>query len=753
MRRLPHLLALALAATACSDNAGDPENDSFGGDGAKEDGAYSTCQLAEVINFTNESTATESFLKEHGLSATAAARIVAHRNGPDKMPGTADDDIFDSLNELDAVPYVGNLALGKLVEAILDRCEIDLASRPYIDNTTFAGTGTGGWARDNEEVEVVLGVKGLTGKKLRALLLTKDSEGRTLYDRVRKAKIMGAFTYGFPLDEIPWDSDAMAARELMPNVSLTIEPDRFAVDPVSGARELSLGTDLMDDTYFDTPGYTLLSKQVELRARARWDSPELVRRILIAAKFGTEVDADGNKTNAKVDIRNDNGTSYVAALDNDVRRGKTSWGADQVATPVKGIYEQLDMQNALVDIGAHKKVLYLDPKVHLRSTRSRYHMNESRIQSLQAIYANATTRITNTLAMIDKAQAAGTIASGDAATVNALETKMRAVLDKTLLATRINQANASLGVTAANLVLPGAQPQPTTPADLEKNRIIAETINTVLHEVASDLDDADRMITGAKDENFDEYADLFHDWRVSVDKAGFAAKTTWDAFVNSYTSLSATASRAASIAAFNTFIGSQAAALDDAGWTKLGLYLNKMVLTVTEHQIETAGIIAHQLWFDQARELWVPDSNRAYSNFMIDTFDMADMMSSQEWNTIPEANRTFKEPLPAEKIFNTVLVNELQVELGSEAAYVARLKDLEAKLAASPNDATLKAQHDGAKFVWGQYTEAMKVLTELKGERVLDKLKDAGATGISWSAPPDSKGNQALKILAGRDSE
>jgi len=101
--------------------------------------------------------------------------------------------------------------------------------------------------------------------------------------------------------------------------------------------------------------------------------------------------------------------------------------------------------------------------------------------------------------------------------VNALETKMRAVLDKTLLAQRINQANSSLGVTAANLLLPGAQPQ-RPPGELEKNRIIAETINTVLHEVASDLDDADRMITGAKDEAFDDYAELFHDWRVSVDR-------------------------------------------------------------------------------------------------------------------------------------------------------------------------------------------------------------------------------------------
>jgi len=74
------------------------------------------------------------------------------------------------------------------------------------------------------------------------------------------------------------------------------------------------------------------------------------------------------------------------------------------------------------------------------------------------------------------------------------------------------------------------------------------------------------------------------------------------------------------------------------------------------------------------------------------------------------------------------------------------------KVAAAPNDAALKAQLDGAKFVWAQYTAAMKTLTELKGDNVISKLKKAGApSGITWAAPSDSKGNIALKILADRD--
>jgi hypothetical protein len=720
MWRFPLVLAFVVG---CVGGTGDAIDDSFGGAGAKADGAYSDCQLAEVLKLVNESTTTTDKLHALQVSDDAARAILAHRNGADGMAGTGDDDIFDDLNELDAVDYVGSLALGRLVEGILPRCEIDLATRPFIDSTTFAGTGTGGWARDNEEVEVVLGVGGLTGQRLRSLLLAKDGDGRTLYDRLRRSKRMEAFTYDYPLDEIPWDSDAQKARELMPLVALTIEPGRYEIDPEDGARELSLGTDLMDDTYYDTPGYALLGHDTVIRGRARWDTPDAVRRLLIAAKFGTQIDAAGNKTNAKVDIRTDSGATYLATLDDDVRRGKTKWnGTDAPATPIKGVYEQLATQNALVDIGAHAKVLLLDPKAHIRSTRSRYHMNEARVESLRAIYNNAATRITGTLALIDKAQAAGT----SSPQIDALETSLR------------------------GFTLPALPAQPTTPDQLEANRLAAEATNTKLHDLAKQLDDADRLITNAVDESFDKYTELFRAWRISVDKASFAAKTTWDPFVNSYTQLSA--NRAASPAAFNTFIGSQAAALDDAGWTRLGNYLNKMVLTVAERQIETAGIAARQLWFDQARELWVPESNRAFSNFMIDTTDMTDMLSHEEWTSIPEADRTFKAPLPAEKVFNTVLVNELQIELGMEAAYVARLKSLTEKLAMTPNDATLQAQLAGAKFVWEQYTGAMKTLTELKGENVLKKLKSAGANqDIKWVAPSDSKGNQALKILADRD--
>ncbi|MBS1119032.1 MAG: hypothetical protein H6Q90_1260 [Deltaproteobacteria bacterium] len=757
--RLSIPMALVLAS-GCTATPGDARDDSFGGKGAKEDGAFSSCQLAEVLKVVNESTSSVDTLTGFGLSDDAAKAIVAHRNGPDGDPGTADDEVFDDLDELDNVDFVGALALGKLVFAILPRCENDLATRPFMDDQTFTGPG-GGFARNNQEVESVLGVQGISGKRLRTLLLQKNSEGRTLYDRLRRSKLMEAFTYNFALDEIPWDSDSQAARERMPLVSLTIEPDRFAPND-EGVRELSLGTDLNDDTYYDTHAYSLLSNDIELRGRARWDNATTVRRLLIAAKFGTEIDADGNKVNAKVDIRTDNGSSHLLTLDDDVRRGKTNWnGSDQIATPIRGVYEQLMAKNLLLEIGTHKGVLLLEPQAHLRSTRSRYHMNEANLTNVRLIYQNGATRVQNALNVVARARTAGIIPAGDLAAVNAMEAMGLGIVDKSLLVARINAANPALNVTVASLQLPDGFTTPATAEDLERNRVISETVSTVFHEFAAALDDTDRVITNAVDDNFDVFTDMFRAWRVSLD-ATQARKTTFDSFLASHRSLSVAANRASAIAEFNTFGAAQRAAnvnpfddfvpLDDASWDRLGNYLEKMTLTNSERQIETAGIAGRQLWFDQAREFWVPASNRAFSNFMIDTTDMTEMLSHEEWTSIPEANRTFAKPLPATKVFNTTLVNELQIELGMEAAYVARLRELDAAVKADPTNATLQQQLEGARFVWAQYTGSMKILSELKGENILDRLRRAGAAqSIKWAAPSDSKGNIALKILSDRD--
>ncbi len=115
-------LACLLAVTACDDDmeeSGDPRDDSFLG-AAKADGAVSEgTPLAEaVLALVNEAdfdTLDRSASSGGvGLDVRAARGIVEHRAGPDGVEGNDDDDPFDTLAELDAIPYVGNVAFSRL---------------------------------------------------------------------------------------------------------------------------------------------------------------------------------------------------------------------------------------------------------------------------------------------------------------------------------------------------------------------------------------------------------------------------------------------------------------------------------------------------------------------------------------------------------------------------------------------------------------------------------------------------------------
>ena len=117
-------------------------------------------------------------------------------------------------------------------------------------------------------------------------------------------------------------------------------------------------------------------------------------------------------------------------------------------------------------------------------------------------------------------------------------------------------------MTAGSLMQPDAAPVPGDATALERERVIADTINTVFHEFAAALDDTDRAITNAADEDFDDYTEMFRAWRVSLDIA-MARKTTWDSFLASHRSLSTAGNRPTAIANFNADGTAQRAAGDD----------------------------------------------------------------------------------------------------------------------------------------------------------------------------------------------
>ena len=109
MRISVYATALAAAGLAC----GTPEQPvDTSAASALESG---TPEGDAVLALVNDPVTTVAALDEV-LDARAARNIVAHRDGPDGIAGTADDDLYDTVEELDGIKYVGNSALQRLLD-------------------------------------------------------------------------------------------------------------------------------------------------------------------------------------------------------------------------------------------------------------------------------------------------------------------------------------------------------------------------------------------------------------------------------------------------------------------------------------------------------------------------------------------------------------------------------------------------------------------------------------------------------------
>jgi phosphatidylserine/phosphatidylglycerophosphate/cardiolipin synthase-like enzyme len=119
IRTVALFAATALLIPACMDDAEveDGESDNFyagKADGGLDEGSP---EALAVLAMVNDPTITSAALKSGAHVTTRVAdNITKHRNGADAKAGTADDDRFDTLAELDKVPYVGPATLNALVE-------------------------------------------------------------------------------------------------------------------------------------------------------------------------------------------------------------------------------------------------------------------------------------------------------------------------------------------------------------------------------------------------------------------------------------------------------------------------------------------------------------------------------------------------------------------------------------------------------------------------------------------------------------
>ena len=72
-------------------------------------------ELGVLALLNNPGTTAQTLRAEVLVEARAAEALIAHRDGADGRLGSSDDDLFDDLAEVDAVPYVGSGSLQRLV--------------------------------------------------------------------------------------------------------------------------------------------------------------------------------------------------------------------------------------------------------------------------------------------------------------------------------------------------------------------------------------------------------------------------------------------------------------------------------------------------------------------------------------------------------------------------------------------------------------------------------------------------------------
>lgn len=108
------VIALSLLA-ACTDQgaARDDASDASSAQRVLEEGSPEALGVLAMVN--DRSTTFTLLDVDAALDKRAAQGLITHRDGADALPGTADDNLFDTVQEMDDVAYVGDSALAALL--------------------------------------------------------------------------------------------------------------------------------------------------------------------------------------------------------------------------------------------------------------------------------------------------------------------------------------------------------------------------------------------------------------------------------------------------------------------------------------------------------------------------------------------------------------------------------------------------------------------------------------------------------------
>ncbi|HIA04514.1 MAG TPA: hypothetical protein EYN66_21895 [Myxococcales bacterium] len=97
--------------------------DEVGASAGKSDGPFSDCELQQILSWVNDQQSTYERLVSAGIHKRAATHIAAYRAGSDEYLGTADDQLFATIQALDTVPYVGPVAFRQMAAHVAPLCQ------------------------------------------------------------------------------------------------------------------------------------------------------------------------------------------------------------------------------------------------------------------------------------------------------------------------------------------------------------------------------------------------------------------------------------------------------------------------------------------------------------------------------------------------------------------------------------------------------------------------------------------------------
>jgi hypothetical protein len=176
MNRISLLPVIFLAA--CAGSVGSTDGTSSG---SLTLSPTDTARVLDFVSYPGTDAATLDRLV--GLDARAAGGIAARRNGADGITPSDDDQPFTTLAQLDAVPYVGDVALAKLAAYSL--------ANPAPAPETVEGVAFTAW----QAHAVVTGVNAATVADLEALLDDRAAQNLAAHAPYASVAAMGPIAY------------------------------------------------------------------------------------------------------------------------------------------------------------------------------------------------------------------------------------------------------------------------------------------------------------------------------------------------------------------------------------------------------------------------------------------------------------------------------------------------------------------------------------------------------------------------------